>query len=121
MDVLVRGDATLLRSALANAVENALKYSGERVELSVLADGESARIEVVDRGPGVPAADRERVFEPFYRAPAARQRARGSGIGLAIIAHVAAGHGGRAELFDAVPGLRLRVTLPRWSTDRARD
>jgi signal transduction histidine kinase len=113
-DVLVRGDATLLQSALSNAVDNALKYSTDTVELRVLADGDDARIEVLDHGPGVPASERERVFEPFYRAGGARQRARGSGIGLAIIAHVARGHGGRAELFDAGPGVRLRITLPRW-------
>lgn len=119
-DVIVRGDPTLLRAALANAVENALKFSSDTVEIRVGGSAAEVWMEVEDRGPGVSAAEREAVFAPFYRAPAAkRDGVPGSGIGLALIAHVAQTHGGRAEFVDVPRGACLRVTLPRWTDDPA--
>jgi signal transduction histidine kinase len=120
-DVLVRGDATLLRAALLNALENALKFSTEAVELRISGVLDEAWLEVVDRGPGVPPAERRRVFEPFYRAAAARALGtRGSGIGLALISHVVGGHGGRAEFVDVQRGACLRISLPRWRSEARR-
>jgi signal transduction histidine kinase len=115
-DVLVRGDPALLRAALANAVDNALKFSTDAVEVRVAGARDEGWMEVIDRGPGVAPAERERVFEPFYRSPAARTEGiRGSGVGLAIISHVADGHRGRAEFVDVHRGACLRIALPRWT------
>jgi len=118
-DVLVRGDPALLRAALANAVDNALKFSAEAIEVRVSGVRDEGWIEVIDGGPGVAPAERERVFEPFYRSPAARTGGiRGSGVGLAIISHVVDGHRGRAEFVDVQRGACLRIALPRWSEVR---
>jgi two-component system OmpR family sensor kinase len=113
-DVIVRGDQTLLRALLQNALENALKFSAGSVQLRITHDGE-AHIEVDDEGPGIPRAERERVFQPFYRSPSARAGgASGHGIGLSLIARVAWVHGGRAEFVDRARGAALRVHLPLW-------
>lgn len=113
-DVLVRGDAILLRIALGNAVENALKFSEGRVRVRIVGDAVESRMVVEDEGPGVPPSDRARVFEAFYRSAPARASASGHGLGLAIIAHVASGHGGHARFDDVARGARLCIALPRW-------
>jgi two-component system OmpR family sensor kinase len=113
---LVRGDATLLRALVDNALDNALKFGAPHpVECQVAAEGARVLVTVADQGPGVPVEDRQRVFEPFYRTSAARASAvRGHGIGLALIAHVAAGHGGQAAFVAADRGARLELALPAW-------
>lgn len=117
-DVLVRGDATLLRMALSNAIENALKFSTGEVEVRIEGDDARAILEVKDDGPGIVEAERGRVFEPFYRSPSARKnRVGGFGIGLALIAHVVEGHGGEVAFREVSRGAALRITLPRWSVD----
>jgi signal transduction histidine kinase len=71
---------------------------------------------VEDHGPGVPSQEQQRVFEPFYRTSAARaSTVRGHGIGLALIAHVAAGHGGQAAFREVTRGALLEVNLPAWT------
>jgi signal transduction histidine kinase len=76
-------------------------------------DGDSAVLEVADRGPGVPAGMRQRVFERFARGSGDTTRAGGSGLGLAIVKAVADAHGGRVELLEAAGGgARFVVTLP---------
>lgn len=112
-DPIVRGDPELLRAMIHNAVDNALKFSRDRVELRVHADPQ-VTIDVIDRGPGIPASERDAVFAAFYRR-ADTHATPGHGIGLALVAHVAAAHGGHAELVDADVGAHLRITLPRWA------
>jgi signal transduction histidine kinase len=98
--VTVRGDPTLLRRLIRNLLENARRYAGSGpVEVEVGADPEGdARIAVSDRGPGVPEAERERVFEPFYRPAGASDSRDGSfGLGLALVRQIARHHGGDAR------------------------
>lgn len=115
-DVLVEGDPTLLGIALTNAVDNSLKFSAGPVAIVVAGDGETARIDVIDRGPGIAVPDRDRVFQPLYRASAvARDRVPGSGLGLALVSHVVRAHGGTARFLDADRGAHLRIELPRWN------
>lgn len=112
-DATVRGDASLLSTMLSNAISNGLKFAPHvRVELAVIDPMAVVRVE--DDGPGVDARERERVFEPFYRAnDALRRRIAGHGLGLALIRHVAVMHGGSAALVDkATPGALLEVRLP---------
>jgi signal transduction histidine kinase len=93
-----------------NALSNALKFSGGVVTLA-LVDGQGrVQLTVRDQGPGLSVEARERAFEPFYRAAEHRARA-GHGIGLALIAHVVAAHGGHARFLDG-PGAQLQVELP---------
>lgn len=114
-DVLVRGDATLLRALLANAIENALKFSRDDVRVTIEAHAGEALLDVTDHGPGLSTADRARVFEPFYRAPSTRAGgAHGHGLGLALIARVAFRHGGQAQFLERDVGAHLRIRLPCW-------
>lgn len=110
----IMGDREGLRALLANLVDNAVRYTQERGRVDVstfTADGEAV-IEVTDNGPGIPAEERERVFDRFYRR--AGSGAAGSGLGLSIVKAIAARHGGRVELAEAPGGrgLSARVTLP---------
>lgn len=115
-DVVVRGDPALLRAMLANALENALKFSSGAVELTIAGASGEAQIDLVDSGPGIAAEERERVFAPFYRSRAARAgRAEGHGLGLALIARVAQAHAGAALFLPAVRGAHLRIRLPLWT------
>jgi signal transduction histidine kinase len=108
------GERDALGRVVANLLDNATRYAGDRVVLSVTADGAYQKIEVVDDGPGIPAADRERVFHRFTRLDDARARdAGGSGLGLAIVRELVRRHGGTVTLRDAAPGLRVEVRLPK--------
>jgi len=104
----VMGDPDALSRAVGNLIDNAVKYGGGGPVEVALADGE---VTVRDHGPGVPEADRERVFARFWRSPQARSRP-GTGLGLAIVRQVAAGHGGTVSVEDAPGGgalFRLRI------------
>jgi signal transduction histidine kinase len=109
----VAGDADQLFQLVVNLLDNALKFSpaaGE-VELRVFsADGEAV-LEVADRGPGIPEADRERVFDRFQRLETHRGSA-GTGLGLSLVRAIARRHGGRVALLDHAPGLLVQVRLP---------
>jgi two-component system, OmpR family, sensor histidine kinase KdpD len=99
---LVRADAGQLRRALANLIENALRY-GEHEPVSVRARVSGGRIlmRVVDQGPGIPLPEQERIFAPFYRGPDAA--GQGSGLGLAIVRGLVEANGGRVHV-ESLPG-----------------
>jgi two-component system sensor histidine kinase TctE len=107
----VKGDAFLLREALANLVHNAIEYSpaGARVTVRAGRRKDGFFVEVEDDGPGIPQAERDRVLERFYRMPGTP--GTGSGLGLAIVNDIAAGHGADIELADGAGGRGLRVAL----------
>ena len=102
--VLLRGSPRLLRRLLRNLLENARRYSSGDITLTLSAGGSAAAplavIRVNDRGPGVPAAQRERIFEPFYRLPGASEREGGVGLGLALVKSIAERHGGTVRCED---------------------
>jgi two-component system, OmpR family, sensor kinase len=115
-EVLLRGDSAGLKSAIENVVRNALTY-GDRskpIEVRLDADGDAATVRVLDRGPGVPEAELERIFEPFYRTDKSRDhRQDGQGIGLAITARVTELHGGKVRARNrAEGGLEIAIELP---------
>ncbi len=95
-DLQVSGDERLLRRALRNLLENARRYGGEEVtvEITSAASGTQVRLSVCDRGAGVPDAQRERIFEPFFRLPGHAEREGGVGLGLALVRQIAQRHGG---------------------------
>ncbi|HEY1427914.1 MAG TPA: HAMP domain-containing sensor histidine kinase [Caulobacteraceae bacterium] len=110
----IEGDAELLTQMLVNLVENALRHAGDRarVTVRVQADGPDGVVAVADDGPGVPPAERERIFDRFYRLERSRSTP-GSGLGLALVAAVARLHNATVTLADAAPGLDVRVTFGR--------
>jgi two-component system sensor histidine kinase GlrK len=111
----VWGDAVKLRSVIDNLIGNAIKFTPAGGEVRVLArqHGGSATIDVVDSGPGVPAEEREAIFEAFFRGRAgAFGRAEGTGLGLAIAREFTEAHGGRIEVVAGKHGAHFRVTLP---------
>ena len=93
---VVLGEERLLRRALRNLLENARRYGGSEVLLE-LRQATGARVEarICDRGPGVPAEMRERIFEPFFRLPGHAEQAGGVGLGLSLVRQIAERHGGR--------------------------
>jgi signal transduction histidine kinase len=111
--VTVQGDPALLRRLVRNLLDNARVHAGGATEVRVEAGEGEARIVVEDAGAGVPESDRERIFEPFYRADSAA-RGSGSGLGLAIVRQIAAAHHGRVEYAPRPGGgSRFTVALPR--------
>ncbi|MFF3154189.1 sensor histidine kinase [Streptomyces sp. NPDC057910] len=110
--VPVRGDPAQLERMLANLVDNAVRHARTRVRVAARRDGDDAVLEVTDDGPGVPAADRSRIFERFVRLDAARAReSGGTGLGLAIAREIARAHGGELTA-GAGPGATFTVRLP---------
>lgn len=107
------GHRDLLFQTVLNLIDNAIKYSpyGGTVELSLTRDGDDWRLYVRDEGPGIPAAERERVFERLYRLESARDTP-GLGLGLSLVQSVVALHRGTIALDDARPGLAVTLRLP---------
>jgi two-component system sensor histidine kinase GlrK len=108
-------DPDKMATALGNLLSNAIRFSpeGGTIEFELSQHDGAARIQIADGGPGVAPADRDRVFEPFYRGERQpRGAARGSGIGLSIVQEYVAAHGGRVELLPDGPGARFRIELP---------
>jgi signal transduction histidine kinase len=115
----VRGDRHLLSQAIANLLDNALKYTKEgKVTLTALENEEGARVVVADTGPGVPADRREQVFDRFVRLEGSRSTP-GNGLGLSLVRAVARLHGGQCWLEDNGPGLRAVLTVPLARVERA--
>ncbi len=117
-NVSVVGNRELMSSAIENVLRNAVRYSppGSKVDIAV-ARGSGIDIVIRDHGPGVPPADLQRIFEPFYRVAESRDRdSGGEGIGLAITARVMQAHGGSAKASNAAGGgLEVRLSLPEAS------
>jgi len=102
----------LLR-AINNLIENAFRYGGTEVELRARQEGKALCIDLLDRGPGIPESERERVKRPFIRLDQARGNVTGTGLGLAIVTRIAHLHGGEFELLSRPGGgLIARLTLP---------
>jgi len=112
--VTVRGDRRGLERVLEALLDNAQRHAGDSVAVRVTRDGRWALPEVTDDGPGIPAADRERVFDRFIRLDESRTRdAGGAGLGLAIVRDIVHRHGGCADAGSAPQGgALLRVRLP---------
>jgi len=132
LQVLVEGgplvaevDASLLGSAVGNLLANAIRYSppGATIRITLARStpgaGDGLVIEVADQGPGVDAADRDRIFEPFYRGQHQPEDGGlpGTGIGLSIVAETVAAHGGRVSLRPDGPGACFRIHLPHALAD----
>lgn len=112
----VEADRELLAQALANLIDNALKYgagngAGSDIAVSVGRVDSDVAIEVADRGPGIPEPDRERVKQRFVRLEPSRSRP-GSGLGLSLVSGIMKLHRGRLELTGNAPGLKARLVLP---------
>jgi signal transduction histidine kinase len=110
----IPGKPLALKRCLGNLVDNALQY-GEHATISVSESDEQLTIRVLDNGPGIPEAELDRVFEPFYRLESSRNRATGgTGLGLSIARDVAQAHGGSLTLANREGGgLEARLVLPR--------
>jgi signal transduction histidine kinase len=109
---VVDGYAELLTQMLVNLVENALRHAGENAAIAVRVGWRGGpTLSVIDDGPGVPEAERERLFDRFYRLERSRSTP-GSGLGLALVAAVAKLHGAAVSLEAAGPGLEARVSFP---------
>jgi len=121
----VLGDQTLLVTAVANLVSNAIAYSpnGSSVSISRRRRGDNIEIAVTDRGIGIARADQERVFERFFRVDKARSRATGgTGLGLAIVKHVAANHNGSIRLWSQPgTGSTFTLSIPAFSDGETED
>ncbi len=121
-DARMRGEPQLIAQAVANLIDNAIKYGGDgqentasakpRIAVGVTVNGEDAQITVADHGPGIPHADRERALKRFVRLEESRSRP-GSGLGLSLAAAVARLHGGSIVLLDNEPGVRAVLTVRR--------
>ncbi len=111
---IVRGDEALLAVLCENVVSNALLHGGRGAPVRVVLDEREGDVvlDVIDEGPGVPASERARLFEPFQRGIAVGP---GAGLGLALVSQIARAHGGEAAFLDTERGAHLRVRLPRWT------
>ena len=111
--VRISGDWHLLSQALANLLDNALKYAGGGlIELRVLHENGQAILEVADHGPGIPEADRQSALDRFVRLEPSRTTP-GNGLGLSLVRAIARRHDGSVTLEDNKPGLRVRLQFPR--------
>ncbi len=108
------GDRDLLFQAVANLLDNAIKYTPANgaIEIMLSRTDHAAQLQVKDNGIGIPAADRHRVFERFFRVEESRGEYPGNGLGLSLVAAVIKYHGGTIALLDNDPGLNVAIELP---------
>jgi signal transduction histidine kinase len=112
-DLTIRGDRHLLSQALANLLDNALKYAGGgKIEIRAFGEDGHAVLEVADGGPGIPESDRETVLNRFVRLEPSRSTP-GNGLGLSLVRAIARRHAGSLVLRDNGPGLRVRLEFSR--------
>ncbi len=119
-DVLLPADPEKLRVVLDNLISNAIKFSPEGGRISVAArlDGDVLELDVIDRGPGIPAAERVRIFDPFYQGRhSGAGPVRGTGIGLSVVKEYVFAHGGSVEVMDSRQGAHMRIRLPMTRTE----
>jgi signal transduction histidine kinase len=122
-EVLVTGDRDLIFDAIANLVDNAIKYGRAGGQVVVANENIEGRpvVSIADNGPGIPADQHEHVFKRFYRLEQSRYRP-GNGLGLSLVAAVARLHGAQIEMLDNSPGLKFRLCFPApaasWSRRR---
>ncbi len=111
---VIQGDAKLLRRLLRNLLENAIRYGGQSVQITLGMQAGELQVCVLDRGPGVPPDERERVFEPFYRSSGASESSGGVGLGLSLVRSIAQQHGGAVRCLPREGGGALfEVLLPK--------
>lgn len=119
----VSGDAAALRRVFQNLVGNAIKYgaAGGWIRVRARVDGSHVAVTVTDKGIGIPPAEQERIFEPFYRgADVIAARIQGAGLGLSLVQRIVDGHGGRIAVASAPgEGSEFTVTLPVAADDEA--
>ena len=113
--VSISGDRDLLFDAVSNLIDNALKHGNGDVSVAVAGTSSSITVSVADRGPGIPAEERDNVLRRFYRLERSRHGA-GSGLGLSLVAAVAQLHGAVIQMSDNAPGLKLDLQFPRPAT-----
>ncbi len=108
-------DRDLLFQAFANLLDNAIKYAppGAHIDVRLTEEAQQHCVAVCDDGPGIPQAEREKVFQRFYRVEGSRSLHPGNGLGLSLVQAVINLHGGSVTLGDNSPGLRVSVILPR--------
>lgn len=113
-ELKVQGVSKLLRRALRNLLENAGRYGAGEIIVNLRTMNDDVLIAVCDRGPGVPAAYQERIFEPFFRLPGASEQSGGVGLGLSLVKSIAARHGGSVSCENRPQGgacFALRLPL----------
>jgi two-component system, OmpR family, sensor kinase len=109
----IRCDAHLIETAVRNLLYNAVRYAKARIEVSLKSEGERYVLAVDDDGPGIPSADRSRVFESFVQLDQPSTKKTGYGLGLAIVRRIVEWHGGRASAVDShLSGARVVI---EWS------
>jgi signal transduction histidine kinase len=113
--VSIPGDTALLRRMVRNLLENALRHGGNSpITVTLTLSAETARLDVLDGGSGVPEAEREAIFTPFYRVRGASEADGGQGLGLSLVRQIARRHGGDVRCLEGPGGGgAFRVTLPR--------
>ena len=109
----VKGNSKLLRRAIRNLLDNAHKHGEPPVQIAINSDSDRVRIQVSDTGTGIAEAQREQVFEPFYRAPG-KQNVEGYGLGLALVRQISQAHGGDVKILtDGPTRSTIQISLPR--------
>jgi two-component system sensor histidine kinase GlrK len=114
-EVMIPADSEKLRVVIDNLLSNAVKFSpqGGSIGLSARYDGDALEIDVTDQGPGIPPAERTRIFDPFYQGSrAGAGPVRGTGIGLSVVKEYVFAHGGSVEVVDSRQGAHVRIRIP---------
>jgi signal transduction histidine kinase len=101
---VIRGDARLLRRLIRNLIENAERHGAPPIDVTVKTSATGIDLTVLDRGPGIAPADRDRIFEPFFRATTAGARQPGTGLGLSLVRQIARSHGGDVKVAEEQDG-----------------